>query len=404
MPPGDRFIPPLLSGFDLEIANYWLLRNAGALEFLDTHKEHLSLSRNSERMLQLRPGIFTYTPSNQHLDPPKPVSRQVPPRKIRPTPYRRLLVQGIRDDFYISHLHHHPRHPLTAVVAHDKVVILDDSVDTNHAACSLKSTTANPTSVAWHPRDSILAIGCHDGTIRLYDASKNMSIGGVNVHEGRIGCLSWDENLLFTGSRDALVAAFDARQTRSSAMYFEGHKQEVCGLSTCDTMLASGGNDNVFYIHDIRTCRGMVANSVHTGAVKAIAWNPVHRNILATGGGREDGRIYTWDIKTRRVKACADTGSQVSSLQWSPNGEEILSSHGYRANSMMVWSRPHLIKIANLHGHNTGRILGTTTASNGETVISIDSTGMLGHWRIWPTEGHRIGDTVFPASWMRTVR
>lgn len=67
-----------------------------------------------------------------------------------------------------------------------------------------------------------------------------------------------------------------------------------------------------------------------------------------------------------------DTGSQVCNLAWSSSVDELLSTHGYRTNSIQLWSAPALDTVATLTGH-TGRALflamspcGTIAATGGD--------------------------------------
>lgn len=68
----------------------------------------------------------------------------------------------------------------------------------------------------------------------------------------------------------------------------EGHSQEVCGLkwSFDETQLASGGNDNKLFIWSHGSTLPLAKFSHHNAAVKAIAWSPHQKNLLASGGGK----------------------------------------------------------------------------------------------------------------------
>jgi cell division cycle 20-like protein 1 (cofactor of APC complex) len=61
-------------------------------------------------------------------------------------------------------------------------------------------------------------------------------------------------------------------------------------------MIASGGNDNIVTIFDIRACKTIYKLNEHTAAVKAIAWSPHQNSILTTGGGSTDKCIRLWNI------------------------------------------------------------------------------------------------------------
>lgn len=82
-------------------------------------------------------------------------------------------------------------------------------------------------------------------------------------------------------------------------------------------MLASGGNDNKLMIwqtgHDRKNssghCEPIAKFGQHQAAVKAINWSPLHRGLLATGGGTADQHIRFWNTLTHQPLAAINTGS-----------------------------------------------------------------------------------------------
>src|SRR5690606_20579375 len=133
-----------------------------------------------------------------------------------------------------------------------------------------------------------------------------------------------------------------------------GHVQEVCGLSWSrdGTLLASGGNDNLLCIWDARNATDAKnVLSEHSAAVKALAWCPRRRHVLASGGGTADRTIKTWSAGSGNLLSSTDTGSQVCSLVFSPHNDELLSSHGFAENQLSLWKFPTMSKLKDLHGH-----------------------------------------------------
>lgn len=61
-------------------------------------------------------------------------------------------------------------------------------------------------------------------------------------------------------------------------------------------MIASGGNDNVVSIYDMRGGKTMYKFVEHTAAIKALAWSPHQHCILSTGGGSTDKSIRVWNM------------------------------------------------------------------------------------------------------------
>ena len=74
------------------------------------------------------------------------------------------------------------------------------------------------------------------------------------------------------------------------------------------------------------------------------------------------------------VKHSADsvaiaTGSQVCNLSWSKNVNEIVSTHGYSQNQIIVWKHPTMTKLATLTGH-TLRVLYLAVSPDGQTIVT----------------------------------
>lgn len=145
---------------------------------------------------------------------------------------------------------------------------------------------------------------------------------------------------------------------------YRGHHQGVCGLkwSASGQQLASGGNDNLLFIWD----RSMASSNSpmqwlhrledHRAAVKALAWCPFQSNLLASGGGGADMCIKFWNSHTGSCLNSVNTGSQVCALLWNKHERELLSSHGFTENQLILWKYPSMVKMSKLTGH-TSRVL-----------------------------------------------
>ncbi|KAK6310739.1 hypothetical protein J4Q44_G00187940 [Coregonus suidteri] len=139
--------------------------------------------------------------------------------------------------------------------------------------------------------------------------------------------------------------------------------------------LASGGNDNLVYVWPgVQEGSGQGSSSVHRfsehqGAVKALAWCPWQPNILASGGGTSDRHIRIWNVNSGSCISALDTQSQVSSLMFAPNYKELVSSHGYAHDNVVIWKYPSLTKVAELNGHKA-RVLNITMSPDCSTIAT----------------------------------
>ena len=76
-----------------------------------------------------------------------------------------------------------------------------------------------------------------------------------------------------------------------------------------------------------------------------------------------------------------DTHSQVCALQWSQHDKELVSSHGYSHNQLILWKYPSMVKVAELTGH-TSRVLHMAQSPDGTTVVTAAADETLRFWKI----------------------
>ena len=236
----------------------------------------------------------------------------------------------------------------------------------------------------------------------------------MHGHSARVGALSWklsgfggghvggSSSLLASGSRDRLIHLRDPRSDQSYEMRLCGHKQEVCGLRWSfdeRSMLASGGNDNKLLVWDVKKhTQPFHTFADHTAAVKAIAWSPHQHGLLASGGGTADRCIRFWNCLTGHGINCIDTGSQVCNLAFSKNCNELVSTHGYSLNQIVVWKYPSMQKIATVTGH-TYRVLYLALSPDGSTIVTGAGDETLRFWQVFPgpQKENKAGGLLFPA-------
>lgn len=187
-----------------------------------------------------------------------------------------------------------------------------------------------------------------------------------------------------------MIFNHDIRSSHAPVASLQGHEEEICGLawSVDGAQLASGGNDNLCMVWDNHNTTPRYTFEQHSAAVKALAWCPFQRNLLATGGGTADRHIRFFNTTTGACINAVDTKSQVCSIQWSKNSRELLSAHGFSQNHLTVWKYPSMNPIATLTGH-TARVLHTALSPDGTTVCSAAADETLRFWNIWEPSGKK---------------
>ncbi|CAK8680963.1 unnamed protein product [Clavelina lepadiformis] len=147
---------------------------------------------------------------------------------------------------------------------------------------------------------------------------------------------------------------------------------------------ASGGNDNKLLVWSASASSAFQQQaaqtySEHLAAVNAIAWSPHQHGLLASGGGTADRCIRFWNTLTQQPLQCVDTGSQVCNLAWSKHASELVSTHGYSQNQILLWKYPSLCQVAKLTGHSY-RVLYLV---NGEAIVTGAGDETLRFWNVF---------------------
>ena len=330
-------------------------------------------------------------------------------RKIPKTPFRVLDAPNLIDDYYLNLLDW-GKENIIAVALSDEIYLWNDTkakasllmTYTNNNSISEDISNNIITSLSWMENGIILGIGLPDGIIQLWDINKKIKIREIFAHNNRVSCLSWNNNILSSGSKDRYIKNFDIRIKVPEISKIKKHKQEVCSLkySIEGDLLASGGNDNIVYIWDIRNLKNNIfnflfnentnnpyeikpysINNLHQAAVKAMNWCPWKRHVLGTGGGSKDKSIKIYSCDCNKLIKNINTGSQVCSLIWNEKEKEIISSHGFNKNQIIIWNYEKSKKICELKGH-MNRVLYMTKSPDENVICSGSGDETLRFWKI----------------------
>eukprot|EP00316_Scyphosphaera_apsteinii_P008357 CAMPEP_0119346228 /NCGR_PEP_ID=MMETSP1333-20130426/107897_1 /TAXON_ID=418940 /ORGANISM="Scyphosphaera apsteinii, Strain RCC1455" /LENGTH=477 /DNA_ID=CAMNT_0007358727 /DNA_START=60 /DNA_END=1493 /DNA_ORIENTATION=- len=404
---GDRFIPQR-SAMDLDVSHFELTRcctdeNAGvnASPAKEEYKKELALNlfagNASNKVLAFK--SKTPRPAEDHQHSlrvlftqnrdagllPKRYSRHIPQ-----APERILDAPELLDDYYLNLLDWNASNVL-GVALGDSIYLWNATDGSITQLMQTQGEQTHVTSLSWVQEGNYMAVGTSDHKVQIWDVERLKQVRCMAGHRARVSSLSWNGPLLSSGGRDSVVMHHDVRVAEHKVGTLRGHVQEVCGLkwSPSGNQLASGGNDNILNIWDERYSSS--ANGVcdqplfrcdqHQAAVKALAWCPWQRHLLASGGGTADRMIRFWNSNTGACLNAVDTHSQVCALQWAKHDKELVSSHGYSHNQLILWKYPSMVKVAELTGH-TSRVLHMAQSPDGTTVVTAAADETLRFWKI----------------------
>ena len=281
-----------------------------------------------------------------------------------------LDAPSLLDNYYINVLDWNRNH-LIAIALNDTVYVRHDERKDN---IKLTSSSDYISSISWTNEGNILAIAA-SGSIQLWDVNTQKRLRTM-TGTSRIGCLAWNQHVLTSGNQEGMIMNHDVRIANHHTCTYYGHTKEICGLkwSPDGECLASGGNDKI--VHVWQSNQLVHTFKEHTASVKALAWCPTQRNVLATGGGVKDGCIRFWNCNIGSCIKTVDTKSQVCSILWSKHHKELISSHG--DHQLYVWDYSIMKRTTELQGH-TSRVLHMAISPDGVKVASAGGETL----RIW---------------------
>jgi cell division cycle 20-like protein 1 (cofactor of APC complex) len=111
--------------------------------------------------------------------------------------------------------------------------------------------------------------------------------------------------------------------------------------------------------------------------------------LLASGGGTADRNIRFWNTTTGLALSALDTGSQVCNILWSKSVNELVSTHGYSLNQIIVWKYPSMQQLATLTGHNL-RVLFLAGSPDGASIVTGAGDETLRFWNVFPSLKTRV--------------
>lgn len=356
------------------------------------------------------------------------------PRYISKVPYRVLDAPDIADDFYLNLVDWGSQNVL-AVGLGSSVYLWDASSGSVDRLCDVGENN-KVTSLSWIGSGSHLAIGTNQGMVEIWDAERTTCTRSMTGHSSRVAALSWNEHMLSSGSKDRSILNRDVRVAEHYVHKIDTfHEQEICGLkwNVEENKLASGGNDNKLFVWDgSYSAKPLYKYEEHSAAIKAISWSPHKRGVLASGGGTADRRIKIWNTLTGAKLNDVDTGSQVCNLLWSKNSNELVSTHGYSKNQVVVWKYSNeqpssyipttssnvvneynspielnnnttsyqLSHVASLTGH-TYRVLYLALSPDGETIVTGAGDETLRFWKVFDKGKSNLSSSVLLDSFLR---
>ena len=288
------------------------------------------------------------------------------------------------------------------------------SGDTNGMLWVWDSTTAKLVGMPWTAHHSPIsgiafnfdgtriASSSLDDTIQLSDAKTRRPVGQAWVaHQNGVSSIDFspDGKQIITGGVDHTLRLWDASSGQPVGAPWTGHQDEVTSVSFSPdgTQVGSGGMDMMLRLWDARTGQPIGGpRTGHRAGASKIAFSPDGRQIISASW---DKTLRLWDTETAKQLGQMQDQGWVLSVDFSPDGTQILSSG---VNTLQLWNPKTRQPIGAPWQAHHGMVYRATFEPNGTRILS---TGEDHTVRLWdPKAGQPIPPPIgFPMKVVRSV-
>lgn len=267
----------------------------------------------------------------------------------------------------------------------EKIRIWDVENATQHAILTPgQGDPVNPIrQLTVSPGIKKLAGSSLQGTIQVWDATTLQQLSAIST-ERMIRLLplvlSPDGKFLAgRGGKHLVPNKMELWQTdfRDPPFTLEGHTHPVRTyiFSPDSNILASGGDDAVIILWDVKTGNRLVNLQGHTRPISALTFSPDGKTLAS--GTIDKGEIRLWDVNTGTLMSNLDAALNVAVLAFSPDGKTLAGASGHM---IILWKlettfQPHAV----LRGHQ-GTIYALMFSPDGKTLASGGADGTILLW------------------------
>jgi WD40 repeat protein len=238
-------------------------------------------------------------------------------------------------------------------------------------------------SIAFTP-DGKTLVTSDNHAIRLWDvaSAKERSVLTKDSSVGKAVAVSPDGKWLASGDWDGMVRLWD-RASGAKAATLAGHTGPLLtvAFSPDGSLLASGGRvaraaTAEVKLWDMRTRTEIASLPGVADPVGRLAFSPDGTTVAV---GDVKGRVFLWDVASKRVRRTFSGQASVSRVVWSPDGRRLISG----GNDVRIWQAATGELLATLPvGDKTDDCFGLAITTDGTLLASGTHRGNIRIWQV----------------------
>ena len=222
-------------------------------------------------------------------------------------------------------------------------------------------------SLAFSP-DGILAVGDHNGDVRLYRVVDSQQLLICKGHINWVVSLAFsaDGSILASSSTDRTIKLWDVN-TGQCRQTLQGHTNEVFSVafSPSDRIIASGSDDRTVRLWDVTTGECLTILQGHTSWAKSVAFSPDGK-LLASGS--DDCTVRLWDVSNAQTCQTFSGHHQgIRAIAFNHDGTILASCSEDR--TIKLWDINTGKVLRTLRGH-TDSVFSVAFSSDGKLLAS----------------------------------
>ncbi|CDK24176.1 unnamed protein product [Kuraishia capsulata CBS 1993] len=216
---------------------------------------------------------------------------------------------------------------------------LHDGAKVGASNAATSTAPAEVVTLAFEPSSQLIAAGCDDGAIKIWDMSSGSVIMVFNGHRSAVTQLQFDKSgtRLCSGSRDSSIILWDL-VGETGLFKLQGHRDQVNGLTflsndenkvvdDLEDYLVSTSKDGLIKLWDLKSQQCIETHVAHSGESWAMGVDPT-KQFLITSGMENQIKVWRIDLeqKTRKLielgfyeKQSKARGSEISFCTVSSN-------------------------------------------------------------------------------------